>query len=39
VERRRGPYRVLMENPGGKRPFVRPRLRWGNNIKMCLQEV
>ena len=23
----------------GKRPFGRPRLRWGDNIKMDLQEV
>jgi len=25
--------------PEGKRPFVRPRRRWENNIKMDLQEV
>ena len=28
-----------MGKPEGKRPFVRPRRRWENNIKMDLQEV
>jgi hypothetical protein len=32
-------YRVLVEKPGGKRPLVRPRPRWEDNIKMDLQEV
>jgi len=36
---RRGSYRVLIANPAGKRTLVRPKLRWGNNIKMFLQEV
>jgi hypothetical protein len=27
-----------MGNPEGKRPFVRPRHRWEDNIKMDLQE-
>jgi hypothetical protein len=35
----RGVYRVLMGNPEGKRPLGRPRRRWGDNIKMDLQEV
>jgi hypothetical protein len=35
----RGVYRVLVEKPEGKRPLVRPRRRWENNIKMDLQEV
>jgi len=35
----RGVYRVLVGNPGGKRPLERPRRRWENNIKMDLQEV
>jgi hypothetical protein len=35
----RGMYRVLVENPEGKRPFGRPRHRWENNIKADLQEV
>jgi len=36
---RRGVYRVLVEKPGVKRPFGRPRRRWEDNIKMDLQEV
>jgi hypothetical protein len=36
---RRGIYRVLMGKPEGKTPFVRPRHRWEDNIKMDLQEV
>ena len=35
----RGVYRVLVGKPEGKRPMGRPRRRWGNNIKMDLQEV
>ena len=36
---RRGVYRVLVENPEGKRLLGRPRRRWEDNIKMDLQEV
>jgi len=35
----RGVFRVLVGNPEGKRPLGRPRRRWGDNIKMDLQEV
>jgi hypothetical protein len=35
----RGVYRVLVGNPGGKRPLGRNRLRGEDNIKMDLQEV
>ena len=35
----RGVYRVLVGKPEGKRPMVRPRCRWEDNIKMDLQEV
>jgi hypothetical protein len=35
----RGVYRVLVGKPEGKRPLVRPRRRWEDNIKMDLQEV
>jgi hypothetical protein len=28
--------RILFEGPDGKRPFGRPRRRWGCNIKMNL---
>jgi hypothetical protein len=32
-------YRILVENPEGKRPLGRPRRRWVNNIKMNLREI
>ena len=35
----RGVYRVLVGRPEGKGPLGRPRRRWGDNIKMDLQEV
>jgi hypothetical protein len=35
----RGMYRVLVGKPEGKRPLVRRRHRWEDNIKMDLQEV
>jgi hypothetical protein len=31
--------RVLVENPEGKRPLGRPRLRWEDNIKMDLKKL
>jgi len=39
TEYRRGAHRVLVGKPGGRRPLGRPRHRWGNSIKMDLQEV
>jgi len=36
---RRGVYRHLVQKPGGRSPFGRPRCRWDHNIKMDLQEV
>jgi len=36
---RRDVNRVLVGKPEGKRPFVRPRRRWEDNITMDLQEV
>jgi len=32
-------YRVLVGRPKGKRPLGRHRCRWGDNMKMDLQEV
>jgi hypothetical protein len=32
-------YRILVENPEGKRPLGRPRRRWVDNIKMDLREI
>jgi hypothetical protein len=39
MEEGRGVYRVLVEEPEGKRPLGRPRRRWEDNIKMDFQEV
>jgi hypothetical protein len=36
---KRNAYRTLVGNPGGKRPLVRPRHRWVDNIKIDLREV
>jgi len=36
---RRVVYRVLVGKPEGKRPNVRARRRWEDNIKVDLQEV
>jgi hypothetical protein len=35
----RGAYRVWVGKPEGKKPLGRTRLRWGDNIKMQLQEM
>jgi hypothetical protein len=35
----RGVYRVLVRRAEGKRPLVRPRRRWEDNIKMDLMEI
>jgi hypothetical protein len=32
-------YRILVENPEGKRPLRRPKRMWVNNIKMELRET
>ena len=39
IGERRGAYRGLVGKPEGKRPLVKPRRRWENNIKVDLQEV
>jgi len=36
---RRGIYRVLVGKPEGKRSLEKLARRWGDNIKMGLQEV
>jgi hypothetical protein len=35
---RKGAYRALVGKPEGRRPLVRPRRRWEDNIKMDLRE-
>ncbi len=37
--KRRGVYRILVGRPEGRRPLVRPRHRWWDDIKMDLQEM
>ena len=39
IAEERGVYRVLVGKLEGKRPLVRPRRRWVDNIRMDLQEV
>jgi hypothetical protein len=39
MEEKRNGYRLLVRNPGGKRPLGRPRRRWVDNIRMDLGEV
>jgi hypothetical protein len=39
MEEEREVHMVLVGKPEGKRPLGRPRRRWGDNIKMDLQEV
>jgi hypothetical protein len=36
---KRNVYRLLVGKPEGKRPPVRPRRRWTDNIKMDLLEI
>jgi hypothetical protein len=36
---KRDVYRILLGNPGGKRPLGRPRRRWKDNIKLDLKEI
>jgi hypothetical protein len=36
---RRVIYKILVWEPEGKRPLGRPRRRWGDNIKMDIQDL
>jgi hypothetical protein len=36
IGEKRNAYRLLVGNPGGKRPLGRPRRRWVDNIKLEL---
>jgi hypothetical protein len=36
---KRNAYRLLVGKPEGKRPLVRPRRRWVDNIRMDLEGV
>jgi hypothetical protein len=35
----RGVHSIVVVKPEGKKPLGRPRRRWGDNIKMDIQEV
>jgi hypothetical protein len=35
---KRNAYKILVENPEGKRPLGRPRHKWVDNIKMDLRK-
>jgi hypothetical protein len=39
MEEKSNAYKILVGKPEGKRPLVRPRSRWVNNIKMDLREI
>jgi hypothetical protein len=39
MEEKRNAYRILIENPEGKRQLGRRTSRWVDNIKMDLREV
>jgi hypothetical protein len=39
MREKRNEYRILVENPEGKRPLGRPRRRWVDNIRMDLREI
>jgi hypothetical protein len=39
MEEGRDVHKVLVGKPEGKRPLWRPRCRWGDNIKIDLQEL
>jgi hypothetical protein len=36
---KRNAYRILVGQPEGKRPLVRPRRKWEDNIKMDLRGI
>jgi hypothetical protein len=35
----RNAYKILVENPKGKRPLMRPRRRWQDNITIYVWEI
>ena len=39
MEEGRSAFKILTGKPTGKRPFGRPRRRWGDNIGMDLEEI
>jgi hypothetical protein len=39
MEEGRSAFKILTGKPTGKRPLVRPRRRWEENIRMDLEEI
>ena len=39
MEEGRSAFKILTGRPAGKRPSVRPRCRWEDNIRMNLKEI
>ena len=39
MEEGRIPFKILTGKPTGKRPLGGPRRRWGDNIRMDLEEI
>ena len=39
MEKGRSAFKILTGTPAGKKPLGRPRLRWGDNIRMDLKEM
>jgi hypothetical protein len=39
IGEQRNAYRILVGKPEGKKPLVRPRHRWVDNIKMDVRET
>jgi hypothetical protein len=39
MREKRNPYRIFVRKPEGKRPLVRPRRTWVDNIKIDLREI
>jgi hypothetical protein len=39
IGEKRNAYRILVDEPEGKRPLRIPRRRWVDNIKMDLREI
>jgi hypothetical protein len=33
------PYSILVRKSEGKRPFIRPRCRWGDSVTIDLREI
>ena len=39
MEEGRSIFKILTNKPAGKRPLIRPRCRWEDNIRMDLEEI